>query len=70
MGIDITTHCGKKEGKNQNDLEALTCVKDKTSQIMMIQFKAAPKQIELQNRAWSHPKAIEKIFQMRLSSYL
>ena len=35
---------------------------------MLIQFKAAPKRIELQKRAWSHLKAFEKIFQMRLSS--
>ena len=48
----------------------ITSVQYLLLQTMLIQFKAAPKQIELQNRAWSHPKAIEKIFQMRLSSYL
>ena len=32
----------------------------KTSQTMLIQFLAAPKQIELQKRAWSHLKAFEK----------
>ena len=35
---------------------------------MLIQFKAAPKQIELQKQTLSYLKAFEKIFQMRLSS--
>ena len=41
-----------------------------SSQTMLIQFKATPKQIKLQKRGLSHLKAFEKIFQMRLSSFL
>ena len=37
---------------------------------MLIIFKAAPRQIELQKQAWSHLKDFEKIFHMRLSSFL
>ena len=49
---------------------AITGVENELSQTMLIQFKAAPKQIELQKRTWSHLKVFEKIFQIKLSSFL
>ena len=49
---------------------ALTPVYYLLSQTMLIQFEAAPKRIELQKSAYSHLKAFEMIFKMRLSSFL
>ena len=39
---------------------SITLVKYLTLQTMLIQFNAAPKQIELQKQAWSHLKVFEK----------
>ena len=48
---------------------ALTSVPQLSLLTMWIQFNAAPKRIEPQNRAWSHLKAFKKIFQMEPSRF-
>ena len=68
--ISHSTSTGGKTKQNKNNHHAFFSICVQSFLTMLIIFKAAPRQIELQKQAWSHLKDFEKIFHMRLSSFL